>query len=361
MKRILSVLILCTIVVACGNNQTNDVEIIELRDYKHLPLEKKLLADISESIRMIRLDTSDSTLVSLLMDIKLEVDKIYLRALNGVFVFDLSGRFLNTIGTRGRGPTEYLSLYGIFPEKEHVWLLDGSRQVALKFTDSGRFLESIELGLGYGKFSEFFYAFDGLFICFMPDQGQPKTDIMLAFFDSNGLLDSVLYRNPISGDALQRFVYSEVGLIHYGDQVKLKHLFNDTIYNVLNNKLYPATVLELGMGRANEHARQDAANQDDSFYLFQGMDIVRLCGESSRYVYLHIANERPPHNVIFYDKKEQKVHRYEFMLPDDERIDQEKAKNFVPKYIDKNGYLIGETAPANEDDNPVIVIAKLRR
>jgi hypothetical protein len=40
------------------------------------------------------------------------------------------------------------------------------------------------------------------------------------------------------------------------------------------------------------------------------------------------------------------------------RIDREQAQKFVPMYIDKNGNLIGYTAPANDEDNPVVVIAK---
>ena len=82
-----------------------------------------------------------------------------------------------------------------------------------------------------------------------------------------------------------------------------------------------------------------------------------LYGENDRYIYLRVLFNVP----TFYDKKENKVHKWEFSLPDDKRLDPEQSQKFVPKYIDKYGNLIGETTPANLEDNQVIIIAKLKR
>jgi len=206
-------------------------------------------------------------------------------------------------------------------------------------------------------FTEFYYSGNDIFIGFVPDQGQPNTDVMLAFFNATGIVDSILYRNPIKVSYVQWFLYDEATFINHGTNVKFKHVFNDTIYIVKDYKLKPSFVLNLGAGKANENARGGTVNRDVKNYNpYEGMDNTYLYGESNRYIFLKVDGA-----PIFYDKKEQKVHKWELSLPDDKRIDPEHAKKFVPKYIDKNGNLIGEVSPANMEDNQVIVMAKLKR
>ena len=153
------------------------------------------------------------------------------------------------------------------------------------------------------------------------------------------------------------FLYGGTSFINNGSQIKFKYTFNDTIYVVSDHKLIPDMVLNLGAGRANENARREALYADPrTVDLFKDMDRVYLQGENDRYVYLLI--DFVP---LFYDKKEQQVHKWQFSLPDDKRIDPEQAKKFVPICIDKNGNMIGTTPAADQNDNPVIIIAKLKR
>jgi len=350
---------LCTLLcgllaTSCSQREHGGYLTIDLINRKSLPIEHISLSDISESIQIIPLETNDSVLVGRISEIKLESNKLYIHASNGVFVFDSNGKFLNMVGSKGRGPREYVYLIDIFPENDVIWLIDDSGKKALKYTDSGLFLESFDFEKY--RFTGYYYSGGDTFIGFIPDLGL-NTNIMLAFFDTKGMIDSVLYRNPIMKNGTTVMFYSaEVTFINYGNEIKFKHLFNDTIYNVLNNKLYPNIALNLGAGKANENARGEAARQHHSVVdLFKEMDLTYLYGESDRYIFLTVAD-----TPIFYDKKERKVHKWEFSLPDDKRIDPESSQKFVPKYIDRNGNLIGETTPANLEDNQVIIIAKLK-
>ena len=349
-------LLFATLCVACGSVQKNDISAIDLIDHKFLELSDISLSDISESIRFIPLETNDSILVGRVLNVRLESDKLYVSDYNGIFVFDQNGKFLNTIGSKGRGPKEYISLYDFYPADEFVWLLDGSGKKALKFTDTGTFVTSVEFD-PLQLYINYYSDGKDLFICFLPDHGQSDTDVMLAFYNTNGLMvDSVLHPKPIIPGGLRRFtIYSEAQFIQFRDQIKFKHVFNDTIYSIRNNKLHPNMVLHLGAGKANELARAEAMNQGVEYNIFQGMDVTNLKGESDRYLFLSVNNSN-----IYYDKKEQEIHKWMFTLPEDDRIDVEQSKKFVPMYIDKNGNLIGQTAPANEEDNPVIVIAILK-
>lgn len=347
-------LLFCILVISCHRQQQGGCLVIDLVNHKSLPTEQIALSDISESIQIIRLETSDSSLVGSVRSIKSEAGKLFIHASNGVFVFDIYGKFLNTVGSKGRGPKEYVGLYAIYPEDDIVWLLDDSGKKALKYTDSGTFLESFDFEKL--RFTDYYYSGSDAFIGFVPDQGQSHTDIMLAFFDATGIIDSVLYKKPIRGDVMQRFLYDEATFAYHGAQIKYKYLFNDTIYHIKDNELHSNMVLHLGEGKANEHARADAANKGLNYDLFQDMDLIRLLGESSRYVYLHTGNAK-----IFWDKRERKAHKWGFTLPNDKRIDPEEAKKFIPDYIDKYGNLTGVTTSANPENNQVIVIAKLKQ
>jgi len=357
MKNIITLCtLLCGILTSsCSQNPQGECLVIDLVNHKQLAVEQIALSDISESIQIIPLETNDSVLVGRIYGIKLASNKLYVNASNGILVFDSNGKFLNTVGSKGRGPKEYVGLYDIFPENDIVWLLDDSGKKALKYTSSGRFLEDFDFEKH--RFMEYFHSGSDTFIGFVPDLGQTDTDIMLAFFDSTGITDSLLYRNPITETGTMVMLYEEATFINNGAKTKFKHVFNDTIYVVKDCKLIPDMALNLGARKANEKARAEAAKQDMfTADPFKGMDRALLYGENDRYLYLKVESVS-----VFYDKKEQKVHKWEFSLPDDKRIDPEQSKKFLPKYIDKYGNLIGETTPANIEDNQVIIIAKLKR
>jgi len=315
------------------------------------------LSEISESIQIIPLETNDSVVLAYISGIRFEKNKLYIRATNGVFVFDSNGKFLNKISSAGRGPQEYITLPGLFPEDNVVWLIDGAGRKMLKFTDSGKFVERFELMKH--RFSEYHHSKGDAFVGFLPDHGFPDTDIMLAFFRPTGIIDSILHRNPIQQSGSYWHVADEATFIDYKSQIKFKHIFNDTIYRIDKHRLVPDAVLILGSGKANEKARAIAANSDPySHIITEGMDVVLLRGENSRFICLEVKFSTI---IYFYDKKEQKVHKWNFILPDDKRIDPEESKKFVPICIDRNGNLIGQTTPANEHNNPVIVISQLKQ
>ena len=348
-------LICCFLLTSFGHLPQRKLPIIDLVNHRSRPFENMLLSEVSTSIQMIPLETNDLSLLGYIYGIQFERNNLYITAGNGVFVFDSNGKFLNTLSSQGRGPQEYIALPGLFPEDNIVWLIDGTGRKMLKFSDSGKFIERFEHKY---RFSEYHHSKGDAFIGFLPDLGLPGTDIMLAFFHPTGIVDSILYRNPIQQSQLYWYVPDEATFSNYQTQIKFKHLFNDTIYRIEKFGLVPDVVLNLGSRKANEKARAIAVKSDPHTHdIYEGMDAVVLRGENGRFICLEV---KFGPIIYLYDKKEQKVHKWNFILPTDKRIDPEGAKKFVPMCIDKNGNLIGQTAPANEEDNPVIIIAKLK-
>ena len=354
MKQIVLLILLFNLAVACSQKRGGDIPVINLVNHAAIETDTISLSDVASSIKIIPLETNERALVSRIMSIKLHDERIYVVGTNGCMVFDATGKFLNTIGARGRGPQEYVSLYDLFPVRDNLWIIDASGDgKVLKYNINGEFVESFVFDKNAAGV-DFYLSSKEEIISYIPDKGQPTTDIMLAFSNSSGIIDSVLYRNPIGNvPVIQVFLYGEAQFVEYGNEMRFKYLFDDTIYNINGHKISPHMRLDLGSRKANEHARVFVKGLESN--PTEGMDDVRFLGESESYLYLWI-NGVPS----FYDKAGKSLHKWNFVLPDNEYIDSERIKNFRGMSIDGSGNLIGWVNPANEDDNPVIIIAELR-
>lgn len=99
-----------------------------------------------DSCSYIPLETSDNLLIGRVE--QLEISNQYIFFINSndsLYVFDRQGHFLNTVGTKGRGPREYVSIhsYTMTPACDTVIIFDHSK---LSFyTRDNRFIRTINL------------------------------------------------------------------------------------------------------------------------------------------------------------------------------------------------------------------------
>jgi len=85
------------------------------------------LSEISDSIRLIPLETSIGSLIGKIYLINADSQNIiiYDNLQNKTLRFNNYGKFLNTIGKPGKGPGEYSTIYDIeIDENQNVWLFD---------------------------------------------------------------------------------------------------------------------------------------------------------------------------------------------------------------------------------------------
>jgi len=359
MKRLyIALFFSATFFAGCSSKYGGSLEIINMVDHASLDTVSVTLASISESVRVVPLKTPRSLVIGTLSRVAQYGKHIFVSTREGIYVFDQEGSYQNTIGTKGRGPSEYISLAYMFPDDAGLWIVDDSQKKALHYSTEGVFLGSFFFSEhpGQSLASCFHMQRGGSFVAFVPDMGQPDSDIMLSFFDKNHITDSVLYHNPIMGSGIQANFYDEAQFLDNKGKTRFKHMLNDTIYVIDNNRLIPEIVIDLGVRAPDKNARELMA-KDWRYYPFTDADRVDLFGLSDRYVYLKDARSGRPY---FYDKKQSTLECLYFTLPQDSRIDPSDLRGFVGKYIDDDNNLIGWVKPANEDDNPVLIIAKLK-
>lgn len=148
-NRFLSVSCLCIGMIACTQikdtgNVKDKCDIIDLS----LRQEENLipLSEISDSVHYIPLETSDSCLIG-------SVDKL-LRTDDGNFIvvdkevassvllFDSEGNFLNRIGCRGQGQSEYVMIEDVAYRDGCIYVWDGIQKKVIKYLENGTFVET---------------------------------------------------------------------------------------------------------------------------------------------------------------------------------------------------------------------------
>jgi len=99
---------------------------------------------------VLHLETSDESLVADVRKIRIHNDMVYI--LNGrqnanILCFDKSGKFIRTIGQRGRGPKEYIELWNfeIDPVRDELLLLDDQGHKILIFGLDGDFRREVTI------------------------------------------------------------------------------------------------------------------------------------------------------------------------------------------------------------------------
>ncbi|MBP3419562.1 MAG: 6-bladed beta-propeller [Marinifilaceae bacterium] len=100
----------------CNRMQSENIKPTENCIEIDIPLENKdnvtMLSEAIDSVQIITLETNDSCIIGSYNKIIADGQKLFIMDAisNTVFTFDYSGKFLFSIGTRGRGPFEFLEM-----------------------------------------------------------------------------------------------------------------------------------------------------------------------------------------------------------------------------------------------------------
>ena len=114
--------------VSCVNNK-------EDLSLKIIPLENTVekfnilnLSNYTAEIKYIPLETNDSVLIGRILQISYENGKFLIRStssfMSECFLFDIKGNFCSKIGNHGQGPDDYLGLIHSFILGNHIYLID---------------------------------------------------------------------------------------------------------------------------------------------------------------------------------------------------------------------------------------------
>lgn len=132
---------------AVGKSDAGLSVTVDLVDYIEGEKEDEIaLSGLVDSLVYIPLQTPDDLPVDVLLAVKMSPDEIFVMdRQQKLYRFDSHGRFLNLIGSRGEGPSEYVSAvdFEIDASQDVVYLFDIYRKKIKVYQMSGAFVQDI--------------------------------------------------------------------------------------------------------------------------------------------------------------------------------------------------------------------------
>ena len=211
------------------------------------------LSDFVESITYIPLKTSDDALVDQYPRIYVTKDYIINVKTKRCLLFDRkNGSFIREIGSNGRGPGEYQSTLGFFNEDLPAYYFIGWNGNLIKYTMDGVFRGNIPIpGYNDSFDSPVFpmnYSFinDSLIACDLLIALGTETNSMLIFSEKGKLLKTVPNYNILK--TKQNYVLStgENSFYRFNGDLFYQNRYNDTVFQVLVTGKTPYFVIDRG-------------------------------------------------------------------------------------------------------------------
>jgi hypothetical protein len=187
--------------------------------------------NIEYNIKEIQLELTDNSLLSLIEQVEIYDDKIFIYDKGRLIVFDMDGVFSHEIGKKGGGPGEYTNINSFFIKENNVFAYDENLQKLFIYNIDGSFITSKKT---IENISAMYPVNSKKFIGRKIYQGDRVTTPTLVILDENlELIDNISNRFLTSGIQIFDHCYSFNGNILYWE------FLNDTIFSVEGTDIIP--------------------------------------------------------------------------------------------------------------------------
>lgn len=117
------------------------------------PYDKMCVSDFVKDCTEIRLQQSDSCVISQIDAVKISGGSLLVSDRNQLYLFDTNGQFKKRIGQKGNGHGEYIRIDDFDMVGDNVFVLSSYQNVLLEYTAEGNFVRKHSLCDTYFKFS----------------------------------------------------------------------------------------------------------------------------------------------------------------------------------------------------------------
>ena len=311
-------------------------------------------------VESIPLQTSDSVLIKDIYIFKESVNFYFIVSDNKIFKFDKKGGFVSYIGQSGQGPQEFIGARQIHPDdrNEHLYVMDyfGRKMIIYKY--NGEFVSSFPLPDDYLINSFYMYKND---IYYLSTTNSIMPDLFRYSVTSN-MLDTICKREREMGS---EGPIGESYIYEFDDSIRFFHYFNDTVYSMKEDNLYPCYLVsfekkkykfeelqvEVNNGNIKQKINPDGLRIQVSDFFETSRYICifySYSGEASSYIFdkegkkgypnLSIKSDKAPYTTI-------KHGEHFFYSKQSDCVFQIKESHELAKFFDN----------ISEDDNPIII------
>ena len=250
-KLVLGIFLFC---IACESSQTDkdSLKILDITDLSKTEDVKASDIDIVD-IEYIPLETDTNNLISYIKNIKSDENSLYIRTSNDILRYSLNGTFISKIGKQGRGPKEYQMLmdYSIGADG-NIYILSLFQKKIFIYNPNGDFVRTIP-----APFTTYYIeCFDDGILCYSLDLGGAMEkniqaldyngNILKEFSNKYLISDRIEQQNTIPPPPPPNF--GLIPLFRDEDNLFLKEFYTDTVFLFNQTDLIfdPAVVLDHG-------------------------------------------------------------------------------------------------------------------
>ncbi len=387
--------------IACSSNKHYDNNKIELEISYTNNNSQIRLSDLNIfDIEYILLETNERSMFSgisieddVLDDKVLVTDNaIYINSLFGssILKFNLEGKFLTQIGKKGHGPDEYLFIndFSIDVKNNRIAILSLLQDKIFLYTTNGEFLKTISCP----KDITHIFCTEGSVLGYKRNTGTNTYAFDLLDYDGKIVKSYINKYQYTPGTII--FVQQDEECLHYykNDTLYIKERYCDTIFKFADLQFEPYMVLNRGdkrysteslifssedeMREVRDLADKNYINEleliefdnyiytyiieDDSFKTFLASKNITNGVSSSSYDFLKNDIDGGPDLFLLTSKDVKTL--VSFINPHELKayILTEDFINSKPVYPEKKEQLVRLANSVKEDDNPIIVLLKVR-
>jgi hypothetical protein len=385
---LLIILVISKLVISCSCQRAEELS--------RLPIEENMnkasllsLSDYTSSIEYIPLQTPDNVLLAGHEYLALSPE-YFITFGKECIVFNREGEFVRKISNEGRGPGEYTDARSsyLYPVNQSLYFPSTAYEKINVYTLENELIDEIirpQPSVKVRNISENLFAVYRGFL-----YGDAEWNTMV--YNSKG--DSVTcIINKYRHEGTRMIVFNEEHIFYYfNDHLHLKEAYSDTIYMFNSEGQHiPKYLLDLGIFGVPASIK----NNSESMWSFFSGEYFGVNGiyESDQYLIFKYIHNGKKNNLMIYHKKTGNIENF----PEDERsggikndvdggpdfipehndnnlflqkinafelkafVATEEFKNSTPKYPEKKKELEALASSLDENDNPVLMLVKLKK
>lgn len=195
------------------------------------------LSHIADSIAYVKLEATDSSLISEISEIRFFDGNYFIldRSANAVFIFNQAGKFIRKIKSEGKGPGEYLSVssFDVDMQKGNIHMFDKISKKMIIYSLSGQMIREFLID---DFVRDFMVLPSGDYVFYTPDynlgnsrRGLWKTDVNGKFKKQLVTISDDFRYGGIYPDYFCRISDEKVGLLGGEDKDFIYHITDDSL------------------------------------------------------------------------------------------------------------------------------------
>ena len=355
------------------------------------PLKVRLSEIGATEIDYIPLETTTQNVISQINNIIFCNSYFLIYGYTSVNMFRNDGSFITEVGTKGRGPYEFVAVadLDIDPKNESIYLATGNK--FLVFDKTGKFKRTFKGPLS-GRIN-FKCTEDGIICYYINDMGNIDNSYIL--IDTTGkIIKNYPNRFPWKRKGPGVFYQGENLFYRFNNQLLKKEIYCDTIFSFENKVFKPHMVMDVGNQRLTPSIRSSIVTRPDfsvtthhnyitPWNLFEFGDYVYYelitTLNDTRDLYSFIGSKKDNFRAIFASehgltndldggpdswprtiKNDSIIVSWIEALKFKQYIASDVYKNSSPKYPSKKKELEKLATSIQENDNPIVVLIKIK-